>query len=49
MILLRWARRWWWLLPVWAILEYVVAPVVVGVLAPVVFGELLPRLAERLG
>lgn len=48
MILLRFARKWWWVVPLWLVLEYVVAPLVIATLAPLVWGELVPRLAEVL-
>ena len=42
MILL--VRRWWWLLPAYLVIEYVVAPALLAVLVPLVWGELVPRL-----
>jgi hypothetical protein len=51
-ILLSLAKRFWWVLPIWAVIEYLVAPVIIAVLAPIVWNDLWPRflvVMEQLG
>jgi hypothetical protein len=44
LVVARLAKRWAWVLPVWVVAEYLVAPAVVGVLAPIVWDDLWPKL-----